>query len=448
LAIGLGAYFGLRPAASSGKAGGGETTIPPTTTTTAIRPNESPQPLEIASKPDGAGLTITLQDKTTLTGITPFSADVPGGDITISLAKTGYNTAVRDVALDSPQSLTMWLDPEGLLYQSLVRFKCGTQPKQVAFSPDNEELWVSLLGGRGVEVFNPSTGKKLGQVTLGTKGGAVELVFNQAGTRLYASQMESASVYEIDPAARQVLRTFKTGGSWTKILLLSRDEKTLYASNWSSSNVSEIDLVTGKTVRRLKTVVNPRGLYETPDGKTLYVAGFKSGEIHEIDLETGKGKVIFKKDGGSMRHMVPDEKRNVLYVDDLTSNAVWVMDLATKEVTKLADTDQRPNGMALSPDRKVLYVSCRGKDAPNTYLTKGPEWGSVMAIEAATGKILDAIVGGNQCTGIDVSDDGKLLAFSDFLDKTIRVYTIPPYKTLAAGNGGRAVAHLKDLPKE
>ena len=72
----------------------------------------------------------------------------------------------------------------------------------------------------------------------------------------------------------------------------------------------------------------------------------------------------------------------------------------------------------------------------------------MLAIDTATGKILDAIVGGNQCTGLDVSPDGTLLAFSDFLDNTIRVYTIPDYETLAAGNGGRAVAHLKDIVKD
>ena len=448
-AIGLGAYFALRPAESPARAGAVATTAPPTSVATASTttvPNGPPQSLQIASKPVGAQLTITLQDKNTVTGTTPFSAQVPGGNITISLAKAGYNTAVRGLALNSSQSLTVWLDPKGQLYQSLLRFKCGPQPKQVVFSPDGKELWVSLLAGQGIEVFDPTTGAKIDQVTLG-KYGSVEMVFNRAGTRLYVSQMETASVYELDPATRKVLRVFKTGGSWTKVLLLSPDEKTLWASNWSSNDVSEIDLATGKVVRRLKTVANPRGLYETPDGKRLFVAGFKNGEIQRIDLATGKGTIIFKKAGGSMRHMAVDEQRDLLYVDDLTTNAVWVVDLATEKVTKLADTDQRPNTIALSPDRKVLYVSCRGKDNPKTYLQPGPEWGSVLAIDTATGKILDAIVGGNQCTGLDVSPDGKLLVFSDFLDKTIRTYAIPDYETLAAGNGGRAVAHLKDLAK-
>jgi YVTN family beta-propeller protein len=338
-----------------GRSAGGSTTAPPTSAAAVIA-NGSPQSLKIATKPVGAKLTVTLQDKKTLTGTTPFSAQVPGGDITVSLAKPGYNTTVRNLALDGPQSITVWLDPTGLLHESLVRFKCGPNPKQVEFSPDGKELWVSLLGGNGIQVFDPTTGTKLDQVKLG-KYGSVEMVFNRAGTRLYVSQMETASVYELDPATRKILRVLKTGGNWTKVLLLSPDEKTLWASNWVSNDVSQIDLATGKVVRRIKTVANPRGLYQTPDGKRLFVAGFKNGDIQRIDVATGKGEVIFKKTGGSMRHMVADEQGGLLYVDDLTSNAVYVMDLATEKVTKLANTDQRPNTMGLSPDGKVLYVS-------------------------------------------------------------------------------------------
>jgi DNA-binding beta-propeller fold protein YncE len=177
------------------------------------------------------------------------------------------------------------------------------------------------------------------------------------------------------------------------------------------------------------------------------VAGFGSGEIQKIDLATGEGNVLFKT-GGSMRHMAADNTKGLLYVGEFEKNEIYVVDLATTNVRKLADTDRRPNTIELSPDGKVPYVSNRGKDNPTTgYLTKGPEWGSVLAIDTATGKTLDAIVGGNQCTGLDVSPDGKLLAFSDFLDYVIRVYRIPDYSTILAGNGGRTIAHLKDMIK-
>ena len=58
-----------------------------------------------------------------------------------------------------------------------------------------------------------------------------------------------------------------------------------------------------------------------------------------------------------------------------------------------------------------------------------------------------AIVGGNQTTGLDVSPDGTLLAFSDFLDDRVSVYAIPDYEVLLAGDGGRWEEHLIELVK-
>ncbi len=413
--------------------------------TSPPRVNLPRQRLEVTTNPEITNLEITLQDGTVLTGKTPFSYQVPGGDITLRFQKKGYNVTTKELTLDNPRSLKVWMDPEGLLHESVIRYKCGPNPKQVAFTPDGEEMWVSLLGGHGLEIYEPTTGEKIDGVKLGEHG-AVEVIFTKDGKTAYASQMETASVFEIDRATRQVRRTFKTGGEWTKVLLLSPDEETIWATNWITNDVSEIDLTTGKLVRRMKTVVTPRGLYVTPDGGRLFVAGFENGDIQRIDLATGKGEVLYKT-GGAMRHMVGDDSRGLLYVDDLSTKEVFVVDLATEKVTKLADTDERPNTMDLSPDGKVLYISCRGKDNPKTYYIPGPEWGSVLAVDTATGKILDAIVGGNQCTGLDVSPDGILLAFSDFLDNKIRVYTIPDYETLAAGGGGRAEEHLVDIVK-
>ena len=435
---------GTSTAASAGTSPGDLTT----TTAADTEPlSTAPQTLAVETVPSGADVSIKLQDGTSVSGRTPFSQEIPGGRLTVSVSKPGYNPASQNVALEGGQSLKMWLDPQAQIYQSLVRFKCGMQPKQVLFTPDGKELWVSILGGgvSGLEAYDPLTGKKLASVNLGGRE-ATELIMTKDGKTVFASQMSTSTIWEVDRVTRKVIRHFPSGGDFTKILLLSRDEKTLYAANWLSNNVSEIDVASAKVKRLIKTVATPRGLYVAPGDKYLYVAGFGVGEIQKIDLATGKGTVLIKT-GGSMRHMAADERKGLLYVGEFDKGAVYVVDLATDEITKLADTDQRPNTIDLSPDGKVLYVSNRGKDNPKSYLIKGPEWGSVLAIDTETGKTLDAIVGGNQCTGLDVSPDGTLLAFSDFLDYVIRVYRIPDYSTLLAGNGGRAITHLKDIVK-
>jgi DNA-binding beta-propeller fold protein YncE len=427
--------------------GGSTTTLRPTTTTSTIfSPNLAPQELTITASPEIVDFVITLQDGTTMTGTTPFTDEVPGGNIRVDFSKQGYNPMYRTLSLTDTSAFKVWLDPEGQVLESLIRFKCGPQPKQVAFSPDGKELWVTLLAGYGIEIFDPYTGEKIDNVKLGEHG-AVEIIFTEDGKTVYASQMETASVFEIDAATREVKRQIKTKGEWTKFLELSPDQKTLWASNWISNDVSEIDLATGKVTRLLKTVTTPRGLYCTADGKRLYVSGFKNGELQRFDLDTGEGTVVF--DADTLRHFVADESRGLLYIDDLILNECFVMDLATEKVTKLLDTDQRPNTIDLSPDGRVLFISNRGKDySEDNYYIPGPEWGDVLVVDAATGEILDAIVGGNPCTGLEVSPDGRYLAFSDFLDDTIRVYTIPDYETLLAGGGGRAEQRFADIVKD
>lgn len=419
-------------------------TVSTAATTTTTLPPGPPHLLTVKSDPAKAHLTVHLSDGTILEGTTPFKKTVPGGRITLSLSATGRNDATRELSLDKDRIVTVLLDPRGLLHRSIGRFATGSNPKQVAFTPDGKEIWTSLLGGHGLQVFDRG-GAKLDDITLGTQGGAVEVIFTRDGTTAYASQMETASVFEIDRATRKVLRQLPTKGVWTKVLILSPDEKTLYAANWSSNDVSEIDLAAGAVLRRIPTVVTPRGLYVTPDGARMYVAGYDNGEIQRIDLSTGKGKVLLKT-GGAMRHMVGNAEGTRLYADDMAKDAVFVVDLATDTVAQLAETDEKPNTIDLSPDGRVLYVSCRGENGSNYYLP-GPEWGSVLAIDAQTGRILDAMVGGNQCTGLDVSPDGKMLAISDFLDNKVRLYAIPPTRTLLDGDGGRATTHLADIPK-
>jgi hypothetical protein len=172
---------------------------------------------------------------------------------------------------------------------------------------------------------------------------------------------------------------------------------------------------------------------------------FTGGELQRIDLASGKARTLLHT-GGAMRHLVGDREGERLYAGDMGTNEAFVVDLASERVRRLAATDNLPNTIDLTADGRVLYVSNRGRNGASYYLP-GPEWGSVLAIDTASGKVLDAIVGGNQTTGLDVSADGRLLAFSDFLDNRIHVYAVPSYAALAAGGGGRAVAHRAELAK-
>jgi YVTN family beta-propeller protein len=333
----------------------------------------------------------------------------------------------------------------GQLHRKIGETRTGPSPKQVAFSPDGTELWVPLLGAVGVDVYKVPSLERVARIRLGTKGG-VEVIFNRDGTRAYVSQMHTASVYEIDRAAKRVLRVIPTKGNWTKVMALSPDERTLYAANWVSDDISEIDLTTGVVRRKFPTVDTPRGLVVSPDGKSLYVAGFENGDLVRVDLATLKRTSLLYT-GGAMRHLALDPVANRLYADDMGKDTVFAIDLGTDKSTVLARTDSHPNTIDLTADGQYVYVSNRGQNSPNGYYVPGPEWGTVLVIDTQTGRAVDAIVGGNQTTGLDVSPDGKYVAFTDFLDGKLQLFEIPPSAILAASDGQRLKTYRVEVTK-
>ncbi len=333
--------------------------------------------------------------------------------------------------------------------EKLFSISSVPSPKGLAFNKESEEVWVTLLlnKARGVAVFDSVSGEKIKDINL-ENGGGVDIIFSRDGERAYVSQMETAQVFEIDVKEKEIKRVFSTESAWTKVLALSPDEDFLYASNWTGHDVSVINLKTGKTERRFRTVKEPRGLYVTDDGKSLYVAGFKDGDIQKINLKTGEKSLLFSS-GGAMRHIVGDEKKKVLYISDMATSTIWQVSLESQEVKKFAETDINPNTIVLSPDKKVLFVSCRGRNREDgNYYQAGPEWGSILFFDTDDGSMINAIVAGNQPTALDVSSDGSVLAFSNFLDASIEFYSIPSYEKLKEKGEIKRDLHREKLRKE
>lgn len=405
-----------------------------------------PQPISVVVTPDTAVCRIFAGTVEVAAGDGSVTATLPAAAYRIEVSSAGMNVYEREIFLDRTTSLAVRLDPEGQLVHAVGLLPCAGAPKGVVVTPDGQEAWATILNGPpSIEIFDLGSMERSGSIDLGEYG-AVEIVFSADGRLAYASQMETAKVFEIDTATRRVLRELPTESAWTKVIALSPDGGTLFAANWSGDDVSEIDLASGTVRRRIPTADTPRGLWPTPDGATLYVAGYGGGELQRVDLASGRVETIFDSNG-ALRHLVGDPERGVLFVSDMARDVVFAHDIATGKTTTLVETDEKPNTIDLSPDGTTLFVSCRGENNPKSYYIPGPEWGTILLFDATTGAPLDAIVGGDQCTALDVSDDGGTLVFSDFLDDRLQVFEVPGFDVLSAGGGGRWDKHFADLKK-
>lgn len=414
------------------------------TPSTTISPAPK-RPLSVRVYPSEAQAELKITDGTGSTTVTGDFDGEPTGELTLEVAADGYRPESHVIPGERTGTYEVFLDPPDQVVDRTLALVTGAAPKQVAFTPDARELWVTLLAGSGIEVYDPASGERLAEIDL-PEAGSVEVIFDSAGETAWVSQMETARVYEIDVATRQVRRHLDTGGSWTKVMALSPDETRLWASNWVSNDVTEFDLKTGEIVRRLPTVTTPRGLATDAAGERLYVAGYESGEIQVIDLDTGEGEV-FHTSGGAMRHLVRDPSSGHIYASDMARDVVLEIDPSTDAVTEFATTERLPNTIDLTPDGKVLAVSNRGTNNSESYHLPGPEWGSILLFDTAGAELLDAVVAGNQPTGLDVSADGEWLAYSDFLDNRVTVVALPSAPELKAGDGGRSDTYRLELRK-
>lgn len=340
--------------------------------------------------------------------------------------ENGPQEETKKAALTSVKYLS---DYSNQSVKCIYRLSGVPSPKSVAFTPDGQEFWVTSLmnEARGVVVFDTKTGEYKKDIVL-PDGGGVEIIFNAEGSRAFVSQMETGRVFEIDTKTKEILRTFDTKSTWTKVLAFSPEENFIYASNWVGNDVSMIDLRSGQLVRNIPTVTTPRGIYVTKDGTTLYVAGFANGEIQKINLENGINSVLYKS-YGAMRHIVADEEREVLYFSDMGKAMIFEVNMETNEVKEFAKTKINPNTIVLTPDRKVLIVSNRGANHPSGQINiPGPELGSILFFDTASGERIATMVGGNQPTALDVSPDGRYFIYSNFLDGNLTLCEIPPYE--------------------
>jgi YVTN family beta-propeller protein len=363
-------------------------------------------------------------------GLLPPEIRLPAGTHRFLISGKGYIT--REVLVDVPAVKVLEAKLERTR-TSLVRigdFATGIQPKSVEFTPDGRFIICALLEGNGADVLDAATLRKVTALSppekYAVKRGFVEIAFAPARGEVWISQMTTGLLHVFRLSDWEYTGSVPTRGAWTKVILISPDENTVYASNWISEDISVIDARTRKVTAKIGVGGIPRGMVLSADGAFLYVCIYEHGQIVKIDTAGNEVAKTLTYGWGAMRHIVRHPEDGTLYVSDMARARVLVIDGATDKKTAEIPVGVNPNTIALTPDGRYLFVSCRGENNPKDYTKKGPEFGKVYCIDTRTNTVVDWTWGGNQPTGLCVSPDGKAVVFTDFLDLRAEVYGFDP----------------------
>ena len=255
----------------------------------------------------------------------------------------------------------------------------GDLPLAMVASPDGRFLVVTNNGWSKptLTVFDTRHRYVVGRVPVDT--GWLGLAWHPDGTRLYSSGAEQNSVREFTWAAGKltpvdpiVLGPPQRKPAWQGLenagfvggLAVTPDGKRLFATQVFGEKLSVVDLEERRLERDVPLPAEPYTCLLSPDGRTLFVSIWGGARVLVFDAVTLEQTADIPV-GEHPSAMVLSRDGRRLFVACANTNAVWVIDLASRAAREQisvalypeAPVGTTPNGLGLSPNGETLLVA-------------------------------------------------------------------------------------------
>ena len=199
----------------------------------------------------------------------------------------------------------------------------------------------------------------------------------------------------------------------------------VYVSNERSGDLSVIDGASRRVLATIPLGKRPRGIRLGPDGQTLYIAltgspiagpGTDESKLPPPD-KSADGIAVFDIASGKIRRIIkgvsnPEQlavsKAGRLYAADEDAAKLIVLDINSGAPVGAVAVGEEPEGVALTPDEKQVWVTSEGNSA-------------VVAIDTASLKVLATIPVGERPRNVVFSPDGRRAFVAGEADRVIKV---------------------------
>jgi YVTN family beta-propeller protein len=293
----------------------------------------------------------------------------------------------------------------------------GDLPLNAILSPDGNYLLVANSGAgvQSLQVISVGTGQVIQTIPYVSPASVfVGLAYSPDGTHAYAAGGGSdvLHVFNVNPfnGKLQPLTDITLGtlaqNPFPTGLSVSPDGSKVYVANNLANNVTVVDTTSDSVAGVIPVGSYPYTTLASSDGKTVYVSNWGDSTVSVIDV--AQRKVTATIHVGNHPSAMVFGPNGLLFVADSNSDAVSVINTATnQELRRIslapypnAPLSSSPEGLAISPDGKYLYVADSGENAI-----------VVIALNGLPGPetVLGRIPTGWYPTAVAVSSDGQTL---------------------------------------
>ena len=236
-------------------------------------------------------------------------------------------------------------------------------------------------------------------IPFGSTARAQDSEADAPGPILIVLNKSEAEAALVDPATYEVIDRLPTGDGPHEVAI-SPDGRFAYVADYGQdapgNTITVLDLVDREveTTWDLLDYTRPHGIVTSADGGVVWVTVEGARAVLEIDAATGEIREVWRTDQ-DVSHMVastPDESK--LYVANIGSGSVSVIDRAVGSVTTIP-TGEGAEGIGITPDGREAWVSNRGE-------------GSISVIEVETDEVVATFPSGGEVPiRIEITPDGS-----------------------------------------
>jgi len=259
--------------------------------------------------------------------------------------------------------------------------------------------------------------------------------FSQTVQQLEAGRVHLPNGWSLTPVGKSL----PLGDLPLNIAVSSSGRYAAVTNNGQS--VQSLQLIDTKKEIILDSVVIPQswfGLQFSADEKWLYASGGNDNWI--LQYAVLKNKLVLKDSiplGKKWPEKISpagidiDDKKKRLYVVTKDNNSLYIIDLATKSVSKKIPLEAEGYACQLSPDKKELYISCWGCDKLLVFNTDTND-NSVSVIDVLQRKVVETLnaalypnsPSGSTSNGLALSADEKTLYIANADNNCLAVFDV------------------------